>query len=132
MAAGRLHARWFHGERFADSLAAGVRVALFGKVELDRATGGRVMVQPEIEILVREDEEDEALHTGRIVAVYEAAGKVSTRIFRQLLDRILKQVADARRRPARRACARRQTLMPLGRRNPINCTRLRRMPTCVS
>lgn len=90
---GRLHARWFHGERFADSLTEGVRVALFGKVELDRASGGLVMVQPEIEILVHEDEEDETLHSGRIVAVYEAAGKVSTRIFRQLLDRILKQVA---------------------------------------
>jgi ATP-dependent DNA helicase RecG len=89
---GRLHARWFHGERFADSLTAGVRVALYGKVEMDRASGGLVMVQPEIEILAREDEEDETLHSGRIVAVYEAAGKVSTRIFRQLLDRILKQV----------------------------------------
>src|SRR5579875_2511785 len=26
-----LHARWFHGERYADSLVPNVRVALFGK-----------------------------------------------------------------------------------------------------
>jgi ATP-dependent DNA helicase RecG len=51
------------------------------------------MVQPEIEILSTGDAEEETLHTGRIVAVYEAAGKISTRIFRSLIDRILKQVA---------------------------------------
>ena len=85
--------RWFHGERYADSLLPGTRVALFGKVELDKASGNRLMVQPEIEILADEPGEDEALHTGRIVAVYEAAGKISTRLFRSFIDRILKQVA---------------------------------------
>ncbi|MBV9613505.1 MAG: ATP-dependent DNA helicase RecG, partial [Acidobacteriaceae bacterium] len=84
-----LHARWFHGERFADTLVAGARLALFGKVELDHGHGNRLMVQPEIEILPEEDPE-EMLHTGRIVAVYEAAGKISTRVFRTLLDRVLK------------------------------------------
>ncbi len=46
--AGTLLARWFHGERYADSLVPDTRVALFGKVELDKtqrppaygATGG--------------------------------------------------------------------------------------------
>jgi ATP-dependent DNA helicase RecG len=109
---GRLRARWFHGERFADTLTAGVRVALFGKVEQDRENGALLMVQPEIELLAREDEEDETLHTGRIVAVYEAAGKVSTRVFRQLLDHILKQVSmpeDAVPESVRKAA----NLMPL-------------------
>ncbi len=87
-----LHARWFHGERYADSLVPGTRVALFGKVELDRPHGGRLMVQPEIEILSADDQGEESLHTGRIVAVYEAAAKVSTRVFRSLIDRVLKQV----------------------------------------
>jgi len=86
-------ARWFHGERYAESLVPGTRVALFGKVELDRGSGQRLMVQPEIEILSDEQGEEEALHTGRIVAVYEAAGKISTRVFRSLIDRVLKQVA---------------------------------------
>jgi ATP-dependent DNA helicase RecG len=83
-----LEARWFHGERYADTLIPGRRVALFGKVELSRSTGRRLMIQPEIEIL-GEREEDELLHTGRVVAVYEAAGKVSTRVFRLLLHRVL-------------------------------------------
>jgi ATP-dependent DNA helicase RecG len=85
-----LHARWFHGERYADNLVPGVRLALFGKIELDSGYGGRLMVQPEIEILSGEDDE-ETLHTGRIVAVYEAAGRISTRVFRTLLDRVLKE-----------------------------------------
>ncbi|MDQ2713108.1 MAG: ATP-dependent DNA helicase RecG, partial [Acidobacteriota bacterium] len=84
--------RWFHGERYRDSLVPGTRVALFGKVELDRGNAHRLMVQPEIEILSSEEDQDETLHSGRIVAVYEAAGKVSTRVFRQLLHRVLKSV----------------------------------------
>lgn len=87
-----LLARWFHGERYRDSLVPGTRVALFGKVELDRSQGKRLMVQPEVEILSSEEEAEETLHSGRIVSVYEAAGKVSTRVFRTLLDRVLKSV----------------------------------------
>ncbi len=89
---GTLLGRWFHGERYADSLVPDTRVALFGKVELDKTSGHRLMVQPEVEILSGGDDADETLHSGRIVAVYEAAGKVSTRIFRTLLDRILKEI----------------------------------------
>jgi ATP-dependent DNA helicase RecG len=89
---GILLGRWFHGERYRDSLIPGARVALFGKVELDRTQGKVLMVQPEIEILMSEDEPEETLHSGRIVSVYEAAGKISTRVFRGLLDRVLKSV----------------------------------------
>jgi ATP-dependent DNA helicase RecG len=87
--AGKLLVRFFHGERYVDSLIPDTRVALFGKVELDKSTGHRLMVQPEVEII---DEADETLHSGRIVAVYEAASKISTRVFRSLIDRILKEV----------------------------------------
>lgn len=88
-----LTARWFHGERFADSLTPGTRVAVFGKVELERSSrNDRLMVQPELEILSEEDEEEGTLHSGRIVAVYEAAGKISTRVFRSLFHRILKEI----------------------------------------
>ncbi len=86
-----LQARWFHGERYADSLLPETRVALFGKVELDGVRGDRLMVQPEIEILSDDEDEDEILHTGRIVAVYEAASKVSARIFRILINRVLRE-----------------------------------------
>jgi len=89
---GKLTARWFHGERYADSVVSGTVVALFGKIELDHGTARRLMVQPELEILTAVDSAEDSLHTGRVVAVYEAAGRVSTRVFRVLLDRILKEV----------------------------------------
>ena len=87
---GVLQARWFHGERYAESLLLDTRVALFGKVELDRSGRDRVMIQPEVEILSRDEEQ--SLHIGRIVPVYEAAGKISTRIFRKLLHYILEEL----------------------------------------
>ncbi|MGB9609914.1 MAG: ATP-dependent DNA helicase RecG, partial [Bryobacteraceae bacterium] len=84
-----LTARWFHAQYLAGVLQPGVRVALFGKVDFDPWIGGLLMTHPELEILRGEDdEEDAALHTGRIVPVYEAAGKVSTRVFRNILYRL--------------------------------------------
>jgi ATP-dependent DNA helicase RecG len=88
----KLHAKWFHGERYADSVVPDTRIALFGKVELDHADGYPLMVQPEIEILHSADEDDDMLHTGRIIAVYEGVGEFSTRRIRGLIHRILKQV----------------------------------------
>ncbi len=87
----KLFARWYHGDRLANTLVSGVMVALFGKVELERTRRMLTMVQPEMEVLSSE-EGDDALHTGRIVGVYEAAGNISTRMFRVLLDRLLGQV----------------------------------------
>ena len=87
----KLFARWFHGDRLANTLVPGAMVALFGKVELERTRRMLTMVQPEMEVLSSE-EGDDALHTGRIVGVYEAAGNISTRMFRVLLDRLLSQV----------------------------------------
>jgi ATP-dependent DNA helicase RecG len=71
-----------------------VRVALYGKIELDNYTGDLLMMHPEFEILTADDSDgDAALHTGRIVPVYEAAGKVTTRAFRSLVHRVLESVA---------------------------------------
>ncbi len=88
----KLLGRWYHGERFADGLIPGTHVALFGKIEIDRATGRRLVTQPEVEVLTHEDESEEALHSGRVVAVYEAASKVSARILRGIIHRVLRQV----------------------------------------
>jgi ATP-dependent DNA helicase RecG len=92
---GLLTGKWFHGGYLADIFAPGQRVSLFGKVEFDSYTGHLAMMHPEYEILSGSDEEsdasahEEALHTGRIVPIYEAAGKVSTRALRTLMNRIL-------------------------------------------
>jgi len=86
----RLIGKWFHGGYLADRFTPGLRVALFGKVELDSYTGDLLIMHPEFEILSADDAEgDAALHTGRIVPIYEAAAKITARVFRGLIHRVL-------------------------------------------
>src|SRR5262249_28818160 len=88
-----LSAKWFNaGEYFADTFAPGQKVALFGKIEFDSYSGNLAMAHPEYEILSGEDDGDAALHTGRVVPIYEAASKITTRIFRRLLNAILESM----------------------------------------
>src|SRR5580700_1409526 len=89
----RLLAKWFHGNYLVDRFLPGTRVSLYGKVELDSYTGDLLIMHPEFEILTSDDSDgDAALHTGRIVPVYEGAGKVTTRAIRSLVHRILESV----------------------------------------
>jgi ATP-dependent DNA helicase RecG len=90
---GVLVGKWFHGAYLADVLAPGQKVALYGKVEFDTYSGNLAMMHPEYEILAEDEDGDASLHTGRIVPVYEAAGKVNTRALRTLIHRILENVA---------------------------------------
>ncbi len=90
-----LLAKWFHGAYLADRLTPGARVALFGKIEFDSYRGELQMMHPETEFLTGEDDEgDAALHVGRIVPVYEAAGKVNARVLRTLVHRVLQQIPE--------------------------------------
>jgi len=78
------------------SLNPGQRIALYGKVEWDSRGGGLAMLHPEFEILSgEEDEGDAALHVGRVVPIYEAAGNITTRVFRRLLDSALQALPAA-------------------------------------
>jgi len=90
-----LNAKWFHGAYLADVFMPGTKVALFGKIEYDNYSGTLTMMHPEHEILSSEEESDASLHTGRVVPIYEAAGKITTRIFRTLVDRILRELGPA-------------------------------------
>ena len=85
--------KWFHGGYLASVLEPGQRIALFGKAEFDSYSGGLVMLHPEFEILTTEDDAESSLHTGRIVPIYEAAGKITTRVFRALVNRVLESLA---------------------------------------
>lgn len=96
---GVLAGKWFHGAYLADVLAPGQKIALYGKVEFDTYSGHLAMMHPEYEILAEDDDGDASLHTGRIVPVYEAAGKVTTRALRTLLHRILDSIAPLRDDP---------------------------------
>ena len=86
--------KWFHGSYLANVLAPGMKVALYGKVEFDHYAGELTIMHPEFEVLTAEDEDGEAmLHSGRIVPIYEAAGKITTRVLRALLHRVLENLA---------------------------------------
>ena len=86
----RLRAKWFHGGYLVDRLTPGLKVALYGKIELDSYSGDLLIMHPEFEILTSDDSDQEAgLHTGRIVPVYEAVDKITTRVLRSILHRIL-------------------------------------------
>ena len=87
--------KWFHGAYLAERLTPGTRVALFGKIEFDSYRGELQMMHPETEILSADEDDTEfALHTGRIVPVYEAAGKVNTRQLRVLMHRTLRDLSE--------------------------------------
>ncbi len=81
--------KWFHGGYLANVLAEGMKVALFGKVEFDTYSGQLTMLHPEFEILSGDDEGDATLHVGRVVPIYEAVSKITTRLLRTITHRIL-------------------------------------------
>jgi ATP-dependent DNA helicase RecG len=87
-----LAGKWFHGGYLTDVFTPGLKVALYGKVEFDSYSGELTMLHPEYEILSGE-EDDASLHTGRVVPIYEAAGRITTRMFRSLIARVLESVA---------------------------------------
>jgi ATP-dependent DNA helicase RecG len=91
---GVITGKWFHGAYLADTLIPGRRVALYGKVEYDNYAGEVTLLHPEFELLTGDDDEGEsALHVGRIVPIYEAAGKVNTRILRNILWFVLNSLS---------------------------------------
>jgi ATP-dependent DNA helicase RecG len=89
---GILAGKWFHGAYLADVFSPGQRVALYGKVEWDSYSTGLTMTHPEFEILTADDDGDVSLHTGRIVPIYQAAGKITTRVLRALAHRVLESI----------------------------------------
>jgi ATP-dependent DNA helicase RecG len=96
---GSLVGKWFHGGWIADVLQPGTLVSLYGKVEFETYTRSLSMLHPDYELLDAEAETEEpggqALHTGRIVPVYSAIGKISSRMLRGWIHRLLQQVEPA-------------------------------------
>ena len=90
---GRLVGKWFKGGYLNEVLTPGRRVAIFGKIEFDSYTGQLSILHPDYEIMYADEDEDNALHTGRIVPIYEAAGKVTARLFRRIMRNILDSLA---------------------------------------
>jgi len=84
--------KWFHGGYLANVFAEGMRVALYGKVEFDSYAGELTMLHPEFEILSGEDDAESSLHVGRVVPIYEAVAKLTTRVLRTFTHRVLAEL----------------------------------------
>ena len=93
---GSLRAIWFNQPFLADVFHPHQRVILFGRMEL--TPHGLQMPSPQYEILRQETEtagegtDDETLHTGRIVPVYEKTGTLTTKMQRVLVHDALAQL----------------------------------------
>ena len=81
---GNVRAVWFNNPWLASRLKQGTRVSVSGKVNVFR--GSLVFQGPECEIL---DEDDDLLHTGRLVPVYSSTQGLSQRVLRTLVHRAL-------------------------------------------
>ncbi len=96
--------KWFRGGYLEGIFERGQTVALYGKIEYDERTREAAIVHPEFEVF-RPDDPEAALHLGRIVPIYRAIGKISTRAIRSLMARALEgvdQVSDPLPEPIRR------------------------------
>ena len=91
---------WFNATYLQDKFRAGMLVALYGKVEAgDRGRHRFQIMQPQFEILHdpwsrsgnEEDSKWQSLEVGRIVPIYEAAGKgrLTARWFRRVIHGML-------------------------------------------
>ena len=63
------------------------------------------MLHPEFEILSGDDDGDAALHVGRLVPIYEGAGKLTTRALRTIVHRILEAIGPVEDHLPPRLCA---------------------------
>ncbi len=94
---------WFRAEYLRDRFRPGQLVALYGKVEQKKKGRGLQIVQPQFEIIgeppgpgEEPDPEElaaQSLEVGRIVPIYEAIGKLTTRWFRRVIHGALASLA---------------------------------------
>jgi ATP-dependent DNA helicase RecG len=92
---GRVKCMWFHGTYMKDRFKPGQWVALYGKVEPSRSGNSFKMIQPQVEVLPddHDDEESKLLEVGRIAPVYETLGnKLASRWQRRIIWRVLEDL----------------------------------------
>ena len=117
-ATGSIRAIWFNQPFLADIFHPRQRVILFGKLEL--TSHGLQLQNPQYEVLrgegaadpaSRESVEDDTLHTGRIVPVYEKTGNLTTKMQRVLVHEALTQLPETLPDPIPAAVLERQELL---------------------
>jgi ATP-dependent DNA helicase RecG len=93
--ASRVKCMWFHGAYMKDRFKPGQWVALYGKVEASRSSNHFKMIQPQVEVLPDDHDDDESklLEVGRIAPVYESLGnKLASRWQRRIIWRVLDEL----------------------------------------
>ena len=117
-ATGSIRAIWFNQPFLADIFHPRQRVILFGKLEL--TSHGLQLQNPQYEVLrgegaadsaSRDSVEDDTLHTGRIVPVYEKTGNLTTKMQRVLVHEALTQLPETLPDPIPAAVLERQELL---------------------
>jgi ATP-dependent DNA helicase RecG len=91
----KVNCMWFHGTYLKDRFKAGQWVALYGKVEASRSSNSFKMIQPQVEVLPGDHDDDESrlLEVGRIAPVYESLGnKLASRWQRRVIWRVLEEL----------------------------------------
>ncbi|MGC2401367.1 MAG: ATP-dependent DNA helicase RecG [Acidobacteriaceae bacterium] len=91
----RVKCMWFHGSYLKDRFKTGQWVALYGKVEASRSSNSLKMIQPQVEVLPDDHDDDESklLEVGRIAPVYETLGsKLATRWQRRVIWNLLESL----------------------------------------
>ena len=104
----RLRCLWFNATYLQDKFVPGQMIALYGKVEEDQRSRELQIIQPQYEVLGDpsdagengpEKKVAESLEIGRIVPIYEAAGRLTSKWFRRIirttLDNLTPDLPDA-------------------------------------
>jgi len=91
---GRLLARWYNAKYLASEIVPGLRLALFGKAEYDFQAARIFLAHPEFEVIPEDSDPEYALDMGRIIAVYETVGKITTKQMRRFVTRALEAVEE--------------------------------------
>ena len=112
---GALRAVFFNQPFLADVFHPHQRVILYGKLEL--TSHGLQMQNPQYEVIKTDAEEEDAqsdidaLHTGRIVPIYEKTGTLTTKMQRVLVHQALAQLPETLPDPLPEDVRRRQQLI---------------------
>ncbi|HZQ69382.1 MAG TPA: ATP-dependent DNA helicase RecG [Terriglobales bacterium] len=117
----RLKCLWFNAAYLKDKFQPGQMVALYGKVERDKA-GDLQIIQPQFEILgdpsddssATEEKAAASIEVGRIVPIYESAsqGRLTSKWFRRVIRTVLENLSKDLPEPIPAAIRGRLGLIP--------------------
>ena len=110
---GYLAAVWFNQPHLEKVLKRGQRLILYGRVTRYKASGPLQIQHPDFEIVEQDD--DDTIHTGRLVPVYRLTEGLGQRQLRRLLWRVVEAYAGAVPESLPEVLRARRKLPPLAR-----------------